>query len=248
MAARAHPPALAHGALSEVLPNIFFVTGTMSMPRPLPVTFSRNMSVVREGKRLILVNSVRLDEVGLRALDALGTVTDVVRVAGYHGRDDPFYKERYGAKVWVVKGQRYVSGFDASAAETYLTPDVEVDVNSALPIPNARMYLVGSNAPEGLLLLERDGGVLIAGDSLQNWQRTDPFFNLAGRLMMKAMGFIKPHNVGPAWLKQAKPPHADLAGILDLPFTHVLPAHGSPVIGGAKAGYAPRLEAFRADH
>src|SRR6478735_11956040 len=109
MASRAHPPALAHGTLSEVLPNIFFVTGTMRMPGPLPVTFSRNMSVVREGKRLILINSVRLDDEGLRALDALGTVTDVVRVAGYHGRDDPFYKERYGAKVWVVKGQRYVS-------------------------------------------------------------------------------------------------------------------------------------------
>lgn len=244
MASRTHPPALTHGALLEILPNIFFVTGAMRMPGPVPVTFSRNMTVVREGERLIVVNSMRLGEAGLRALDALGKVTDVVRVAGYHGRDDPFYKERYGAKVWVVKGQRYVAGFDANAPETYLEPDAEVDATTALPIAGSRMYVIGSNAPEGLLLIERQGGVLIAGDCLQNWQSTDAYFSVVGRLMMKGMGFIKPHNIGPAWLKQSKPPAAHLRGILELPFEHVLPAHGSAVIAGAKASYRPRLEAF----
>jgi hypothetical protein len=241
---RSHPAALAHGELREVLPNVFFVTGTLRMPGPVPVTFSRNMTVVREGARLIIVNSVRLDEAGLRSLDALGKVTDVIRIAGYHGMDDPFYKERYGAKVWVVKGQRYVAGFNAAAPETYLTPDVEIDGACALPLANARIYRIESNAPEGLLLLEREGGVLISGDCLQNWQTTDAYFSLAGKLMMKAMGFIKPHNVGPAWMKQAKPPTADLLGILDLDFAHVLPAHGSAVISGAKANYRPRLEAI----
>ena len=247
MASRTHPAAHAHGELREVLPNVFFVTGTMRMPGPLPVSFSRNMTVVREGERLILVNSVRLDDAGLRSLDALGKVTDIVRVAGYHGMDDPFYKERYGAKVWVVKGQRYVAGFNAAVptAETYLTPDAEMAAGSPLPIANARIYQIASNAPEGLLLLERDGGVLVSGDCLQNWQAPDAYFSLAGRLMMRAMGFIKPHNIGPAWLKQTKPPAADLLGILDLDFDHVLPAHGSAVIGGAKAGYRPRIEAFR---
>jgi hypothetical protein len=52
-------------------------------------------------------------------LDALGKVTDVIRIAGFHGMDDPFYKERYGAKVWVVRGQRYVAGFDSKAPQTY---------------------------------------------------------------------------------------------------------------------------------
>ncbi len=107
------------------------------------------------------------------------------------------------------------------------------------------MYRIESNAPEGLLLLEREGGVLISGDCLPNWQATDASFSFAGKLMMKAMGFIKPHNVCPAWLKQAKPPTADLLGILDLDFGHVLPAHGNAVISGAKAGYQPRIEAFR---
>ncbi len=245
MAPRTHPAALAHGELREVVSNVFFVTGTMRMPGPVPITFSRNMTVVREGERLILVNSVRLDDTGLRSLDALGKVTDVIRIAGYHGMGDPFYKERYAAKVWVVKGQRYVAGFNADAPETYLTPDAEMDAETALPLANARIYRIESNAPEGLLLLEREGGVLISGDCLQNWQTTDAYFSFAGKLMMKTMGFIKPHNIGPAWLKKTKPPATGLLGILDLDFDHVLPAHGRAVISGAKAGYRPRIEAFR---
>ena len=60
--------------------------------------------------------------------------------------------------------------------------------------------------------------------------------------MMKRLGFIRSHNVGPAWLKQAKPSASELQGVLGLDFEHVLPAHGAPVIGGAKAAYRPALE------
>src|SRR5579871_4123106 len=52
MQPRPFPAALPHGALREVLPGLFFVTGTVPMPGPLPVRFSRNMTVVREGERL----------------------------------------------------------------------------------------------------------------------------------------------------------------------------------------------------
>jgi len=97
MSSSKFPPAQPHGALREVFPDVFFVTGTAGLPGPLPVRFSRNMTVVRAGERLTLINSVRLSEEGLRALDALGKVTDVLRLAGFHGMDDPFYKDRYGA-------------------------------------------------------------------------------------------------------------------------------------------------------
>jgi hypothetical protein len=246
MAPRAHPPAFAHGELREIFPDIFFVTGTIRMPGRVPVSFSRNMTVVREGERLVLINSLRLDDEGLKRLDALGKVTDVVHIAALHGMDDPFYKERYGAKVSVVKGQRYVSGFNVNAIETYLTPDAELDARAALPLSGARVYVIGSTPPEGLLLLEREGGVLVSGDCLQNWQTPDRYFSFVGRLVMRAMGFIKPHNVGPAWLKRTKPPAADLRGLLELPFEHVLPAHGSAVIGDAKAKYRARIEASSA--
>jgi hypothetical protein len=181
-------------------------------------------------------------------LEQLGKVTDVIRLAGFHGSDDAFYKERFGAKVWAVKGQPYIAGFDFAKGEPYFEPDAEIDASTPLPIANAKLYVFGSTPPEGLLVLARDGGVVIAGDSLQHWHRPDSYFSFLGGLMMRAMGFIKAHNVGPGWLKQAKPPASDLRGVLELEFDHVLPAHGEPVVGGAKAAYRPALEravAFR---
>jgi hypothetical protein len=239
---RAAPPAHPHGELREVLPGIHFVTGSFAMPGPLPLRFSRNMTVVREGERLVLVNTVRLDDAGLAALDALGRVTDVIRIAGNHGLDDPFYRERYGAKVWAVAGQRYTTGFDTNARDVYLEPDVAIDASTALPIAGARLYPIRSKPPEGLLVLERAGGTVISGDCLQNWAEPDEYFSFLGRLLMRMFGFIKPHNIGPAWLKQCKPPKEDLRGILDLEFANVLPGHGAPVVGDARALYRRTIE------
>ena len=112
------PQALPHGELREVLPSIYLVTGAFKMARP-PLCFSRNMTVVPEPAGLVLVNSVRLSDQGLKQLDALGKVTDVIRLAGFHGRDDGFYKDRYGAKVWAVKGQRYTTDFETNAKKEY---------------------------------------------------------------------------------------------------------------------------------
>ncbi len=96
--------------------------------------------------------------------------------------------------------------------------------------------------PEGVLLLDRDGGIAIAGDALQNWGTTDSYFSLPGKMMMKAMGFIKPFNIGPGWLRATKPQASDVKRILDLPFEHLLPAHGAPVIGQARESYRPAIE------
>ncbi|MFZ5476780.1 MAG: hypothetical protein ACOZNI_08405 [Myxococcota bacterium] len=240
MKPRPHPPAHPHGALREVLPGVWFVTGTVAMAPGM--RFSRNMTVVRDGERLVVINSVRLSEEGLKGLDALGKVTDVIRLAGFHGSDDAFYKERYGAKVWAIAGQRYTAGFDPDVPEVYFEADVAIDASTPLPLPDATIYLFGTKPPEGMLLLAREGGVVVSGDCLQHWAATDPYFSVLGTLMMKAMGFIRPHNVGPGWLKQAKPAAAELRGVLDLPFQHVLPAHGEPVLGDARTSYRPALE------
>jgi len=241
VAPRPHPPALPHGELSEVLPEIFVVTGTIKLPGA-PVKFSRNMTVIRRGDRLVIVNSVRLDERGLAALDKLGKVTDVIRIAANHGSDDPFYAEHYGAKVWVVKGQRYTAGFDTNAKTTYFTPHHELDAATAPPLDGAKLVTIDSLPPEGLLLLPDHGGTLISGDCLQNWGTLDPYCNVPARIMMPLLGFKKPYNVGPAWLKQGKPPKIQLRELLDLPFANVMPAHGTPVIGGARDHYRPAIE------
>jgi hypothetical protein len=239
---RPFPAVLPHGSIREVLPGFHFVTGSVRMPGPVPVRFGRAMTIVREGDRTILVNTVRLNDDGLRALDALGgRVTDIIRIAGNHGMDDPFYADRYKAKVWVVKGQRYTAGFDTQATDTYFAQDVEMDGSSRLPIEGARLLVLGSNPPEGLLLVDRHGGVAIAGDCLQNWTE-DEQANLLGRFALRMGGFRKPHNVGPAWLNQAKPPKADLRAILDLGFANVLPSHGVPVLGDATEKYRPAID------
>jgi hypothetical protein len=65
---------------------------------------------------------------------------------------------------------------------------------------------------------------------------------MLGRLMMRMLGFIKPHHVGPGWLKQNKPPKDDLRGILGLSFVNVLTAHGEPVVGEARERFRPAIE------
>ena len=93
--------AMKHGSIEQVFENIYIVRGTAAFKKPVPVRFSRNMTVIREGNDLTLINSVRLSEQGLTELDALGQVKHVIRLAGFHGMDDPFYKDRYGGCVFI---------------------------------------------------------------------------------------------------------------------------------------------------
>ncbi len=237
---RPFPAALKHGALAELLPGVHFVAGTMKMAGP--VRFSRNMTVVQQGSRLVLVNSVRLDDAGLAALDKLGKVTDVIRLAANHGMDDPFYADRYGAKVWAVKGQRYVAGFKLDSPTTYFEPHVEMTRDTELPIGGAKLVMIDSTPAEGMILMPEHGGVMISGDCLQNWAAPDEHFSFVARGLMRMMGFIKPHNIGPGWYKQCKPPKDQLRAILGHTFANVVPAHGTPVIGNAAELYRPAID------
>lgn len=241
----AMPEAHPHGELQQLFDDIYSVSGTVRMAGPVPMAFSRNMTVVRQGQSLVLINTLRMNEAGLKALDALGKVEHVIRLCGFHGMDDPFYKQRYGAKVWNIKGQRYSSGFDNNKpdAKVYFEADEGMTADTQLPIEGAKLFVFKTaSPPEGMLLLERDGGILLSGDALQNWGSTDAYFNFPAKVFMKLLGFIKPHNIGPGWLKEAKPDVAEVSSLLDLPFEHVLPVHGSAVIGGAKDLFRPAIE------
>jgi len=242
-----HYPALAHGELSEVFANIWFVRGAVKMPMLMPMKLSRSMTVLRNpgNDELTLVNSMRLDERGLARLEKLGTVAHVIRLAGFHGRDDGFYRDRYGARVHALRGQIYTRklGGEPRAADAYMEPHSWLDEASPLPVPDASLKLFKTaNPPEGMLLLHRDGGILVTGDALQNTPQPDEYFNLPAKWMMRKMGFFKPYNVGPGWLQFAKPAIAEVRSVLDLNFEHVLPAHGGAVIGDGKEKFRPALE------
>lgn len=241
------PGAMAHGRITKLFEDIWFVKGAMKMPMLLPMKISRSMTIIRNPStnELTLINSLRLDEAGLVELEKLGKVANVIRVAGFHGRDDGFYREKYGARIYAIRGQAYVHKFenDTKTEEGYMQPDVWLDKESVLPIESASLKIFETAKPtEAILIIEREGGILVTGDSLQNTPEPDQYVNLPARLMMKKMGFYKDYNIGPGWLGFANPAEAEVRSILDLDFEHVLPAHGDPVINGAREKYRPALE------
>ncbi|NRB20807.1 MAG: hypothetical protein HRU33_25565 [Rhodobacteraceae bacterium] len=104
------PPQLPHGEFQEIFPDIFFLTGQIKVESDPISEFSRNMVVIRDGMDLTLVNSIRLNSAGLAALDHLGTVKAIVRLGGFHGRDDAFYLNRNQADLWTPEGMTFTRG------------------------------------------------------------------------------------------------------------------------------------------
>jgi hypothetical protein len=230
-----YTPVMPHGDLAEVFPDVFFVTGT-SRPTFLGQAwqFSRNMVVVRTGESLTLLNTVRLDDAGLARLDALGRITQIVRLGAFHGMDDAFYLDRSGARYIGLEGEPPAG---TRAADAVLRDGDEG------PLPGSVVFRFATSAvPEAVLLLPQNGGVLISCDALQNWADVDPFFDAASAEKMRAFGFIEPANIGPGWRQAASPARADFDRLLRLPFDHLLPAHGTPIVGGARARFASTVE------
>lgn len=124
------------------------------------------MTIIRFGDELCLVNAIRLTEKGLEDLDKLGKVKHIIRLAGYHGLDDPFYKEKYGAIVWAPANAPYFEGFDEKR-RPYFVADERLNKETKLPFDNARVVVVESGKiREAFLVLERaEGKVMVAGDS-----------------------------------------------------------------------------------
>ena len=224
-----YPAATEHGQIKKIFEDVFTVTGSVLMAPGIQL--SRNMIILRQGKSLTLISSVRLNDQGLQALDALGKVEHVIKLGAYHlgvhnGLDDPFYLRRYSARLWAMPQMQHQQGL---ATTDLLTPAAQ------LPIKDMVMFeYESSKMPEGLLLLKRAGGILIACDSLQNWVVADQYFSEKAAASMQSAGFIRPANVGPQWYKVCEPKAGDFAKVLQLPFAHLLPSHGTPIIDTAK--------------
>jgi hypothetical protein len=225
-----YPPALPHGKLEEVFQDVFFVVGCMraeffgSMWQ-----FSRNMTVVREDGLLTIINSVRLNPEGLRELDALGKVVNVVRIGDMHGVDDPFYVDRYGATFWAMPGMDI---------QEELTVDKELVSGGEMPFRNCTFFeFKTTKLPEGILRLDRDGGIMIACDALQNWVAADEYFDEPSIQKMRDMGFFTRGNLGLAWLHESQPQASDFVRLKEVPFAHALCGHGVPLRDTAQQEY-----------
>jgi hypothetical protein len=222
-----HTPAWPHGELREFLPDLFFVMGTNRVHHAgVDLQTSRTMLVVREGSALTLVNTLRLHESGLARLDALGTVKHVIRLGAFHGRDDPYYRDRYDAALWALDGSTRAGG---------RAPDCSLDEGCELPVRAARLLSFRSaKHPEAVLLLPHAGGTLVTCDAVQNWSGPDPFFAADTFAMFSAQGLIREANVPTTWLDACAPQRDDYDRMLQLEFRHLVSAHGEPLLDTAR--------------
>ena len=79
-----YSPAWSHSEIKEIFPNIFFITGTnITHHNNVELQHSRNMIIIRNNDKLSLINTVRLDDKGLAALDALGKVKNIIRIGSF---------------------------------------------------------------------------------------------------------------------------------------------------------------------
>jgi hypothetical protein len=229
------PPAFAHGSIKEIFPDIFFVTGTSKFEfEGNVIQKSNNMVIIRDGKKLTLINTLRLNEEGLKALDKLGTVTNVVRLGAFHDRNDIFYLDRYQAKLWAVKGMVHKNNRQA---------DFLIGETDSTPFPDASFFKFETTSqPEAILHIARQGGILISCDSIKNWTHIDEYFSEKTGKEFLEQGLIKPASIDKIWLGAMKPKNSDFARLQKLNFRHLFSAHGQPLIDIADKQLAPVLE------
>jgi hypothetical protein len=157
-------------------------------------------------------------------LEALGTIHNIVRIGAFHGRDDGFYKHRYpNAKLWTLKGVSYESGLSA---------DQELTPGGLMPFPTCSLFIFESSTqPECILHIDREGGILISCDSIQNITATDEFYNSETAKSFQEQGLIKPANISPIWLGATNTKVVDFDRLLkSFSFRHLLTAHGEPLL------------------
>lgn len=154
-------------------------------------------------------------------------------MGAHNGLDDPFYVERYNAKLWALNEMEHKGGL---AADHILVPDGE------MPARDISLFVYESSAmPEAMFVLNREGGIVIAADSLQNWAVVDEFFSDAAAKAMTNAGFIRPANVGPEWLRHCAPDAVEFDRVAKLEFRHLLPSHGRPLLETAKEDLKARF-------
>jgi hypothetical protein len=221
-------PVWPHGEIREIFQDVFFVTGTNKIKhKDAVIQMSRNMVILRHGSELTLINSVRLNNDGLKKLDLLGRVTHMVRIGAFHGRDDAFYKNQYAdGQLWALRGMTYENG---------LKSDRELTPGGTMPFPGCTLFSFETSIlPEGILHIDREGGILISCDSIQNITATDEFYSTETAHSFQNHGLVKAANISPIWLGATHTQATDFQRLLEtMAFRHLITAHGEPLMNTA---------------
>ncbi len=224
----AFAPLYPHDPIQEIADDLFMVRGRIRM-NPI-VTITRNMAILRHQGELNLIDPIRLDDAGERALRDLGEVKRILRLGPMHGVDDAYYVERFGAELWAPGESQ---AYPEPKVQQRLAPDTPP------PFPDAEVFVFqGTVQPEAALLVKRKPGILITCDAVQHYG--DYRHNsIVARIVLPFMGFPKTTIVGPIWLKMMTPEGGSLKSeferLLTLDFDQLLSAHGSFLEKGAHA-------------
>lgn len=212
-----YTPAWPHGDIETVFDEVFTVRGTnITTHEGFNIQHSRNMTILKQGDDLALINSVRLDDEGLYALDKLGKVKYIFSIGAFHGRDDAFYCKRYGASLWTVKPL----ACDAKVQHA-------LDKPMQLPIENLSYMPFEDASPlEGFLYLNRYDGIIIGCDSIKNWTKIDKYFGKETAKLAIEQGEITAARISPIWLKATGVKPSSFNRLLALKFKHLISAHG----------------------
>lgn len=218
-----YPPVLPHDPPRQIAENLYVVHSCIKI-NPV-VRFTRNMAIVREGQELTLINPVRMNKTGLARLESLGKVRHVLRLGPMHGRDDPFYVDRYNAEFWSFEG-----------GKTYTQPKITQALSEgcSLPFSGARLFAFNyMTEPEGAILLERSPGILLTCDAIQSYSTPPytPHTNWFTRRLMPRIGFPRKTLIGPMWMKGLVTDRdgmkAEFERLLNWDFDQLLSAHGT---------------------
>jgi len=219
-------PSFPHSEIEEIADNVYMVRGSIKINPLLRIT--RNMAIIRNGSELSVINPLRLNEAGETQLNNLGNVANVIRLGAFHGIDDPYYIDRFSARMWSQSG-----------GTAYIKPDIDMVFNedTKLPFDDASVFsFTGSKQPECALLLNTGDGLLLTCDAIQHYGDYS-FNNLPARLLMPFIGFPRTTIVGPIWLKLMTPESGSLAPVfrklLELKFDRLLAGHGTLLQTGA---------------
>lgn len=233
----AFPAVCPHDPIEQIGKDVFMARGSVNL-NPV-VRICRNMAILRHEGELTLVDPVRLNDTELARLDELGRVTKIVRLGAFHGMDDPFYMDRYAPEFWSQPG-----------GKTYTEPniDVVIDNTTQAPVPDGQFILFEkTKEPECMLLLEREGGLLLTCDGIQHYGDYSNN-NFLARMMLPFIGFPKRTIVGPFWMKLMTPDGETLKPEFDrflakYSFDKLLAAHGTFLTAGAHASVTAAVEA-----
>lgn len=220
-------PVTEHGELTKVFDNVYIVQGSCTMS--MGIRISRMMTIVVCGDDVTILNSVRVNEEVEEAILKLGTIKNLVRMSGAHGRDDLYFIEKFKPTYWWLEGEEPYDG--CPPLDKPLTEDGEG------PFPEMKLLkLKNVKVPEVVIWIPDNGGTVLTCDFIQNTLEPSNLASFVGRIISRRMGFVGECRCVPMWVSINGKNHLeDYERMLEWEFENLIPAHGEAKVGNAKA-------------